>query len=151
MGIIISLLVVGADYSLASTARNAAYQINEKYGDYRDHLQFTGHWGFQYYMQAFGFKPSDLKVGVISQGDILAIPENNSGTKPIVEFLNHSEVQSLETIKLKPFSWLSSFHHNVGAGFYTAEWGPLPYAFGAVPDESYNIIQFQDLRNNNQK
>lgn len=151
MSIIISLLVVEADYSLANTARNAAYQINEKYGDYRDHFQFTGHWGFQYYMQAFGFKPADLKYRVIYPGDIMAIPKNKSNTKPFIEFLNRSEVQPLETIILKPFRWLSSSHHNVGAGFYTSEWGPIPYAFGAVPDEFYDIIKFQDLRNNDQK
>jgi 4-amino-4-deoxy-L-arabinose transferase-like glycosyltransferase len=151
MSIVISLLVVEADYSLANTARNAAYQINEKYGDYRDHLQFTGHWGFQYYMQAFGFKHADSKHGVIYPNDIMAISGNNVFTQPFIEFLKRSEVQHLEPIILKPFRWLSTSHPKVGAGFYYHGFGPLPYAFGAVPDEFYYIIKFQGVRNNDQK
>jgi len=153
MSLVISLLVVEADYSLANTARNAAYKINEKYGDHRDHLQFAGHWGFQYYMQEFGFKPSDFKTGVISQCDILVIPENNSYTGPFIEFINHNEVQPLEPIILKPFSWLSTMSPGVegAGGFYNSEWGPLPYVFGAVPDEHYVIIKFQGVRNNDKK
>jgi len=150
MGIIISLLVVGADYSLANTARNAAYQINEKYGDNRDHLQFVGHWGFQYYMQEFGFKPVNLKSGIYPD-DIVAIPDNNTNTGPFIEFLKRSEFQPLEPIILKPFSWLSSLNYNVGAGFYWDGKGPLPYAFGAVPEEFYYIIKFQGIRKNDQK
>jgi 4-amino-4-deoxy-L-arabinose transferase-like glycosyltransferase len=151
MSLVISLLVVEADYSLANTARNAAYQINEKYGDYRDHLQFAGHWGFQYYMQEFGFKIADLKDGMIYPGDIMAIPYNNTDTGPFVGFLERNEVQPLELIKLKPFNWLSSSNCYVGAGFYWDAMGPLPYVFGAVPDEHYAIIKFQGVRNNAQK
>lgn len=151
LGVVISLLVVGADYSLANTARNAAYQINEKYGANRDHLQFTGHWGFQYYMQAFDFKPVDIIDGVLYPDDIIVIPENNSGAGPLMESLNRNEIQLLEPIIQKPFSWLSSSNHDIGAGFYWDVIGPLPYAYGGVPDELYAVIKFQGFRNNAQK
>jgi hypothetical protein len=101
-------------------------------------------------MQAFGFKHADSKHGVIYPNDIMAISGNNVFTQPFIEFLKRSEVQSLEPIILKPFRWLSTSHPKVGAGFYYHGFGPLPYAFGAVPDEFYYIIKFQGVRNNDQ-
>jgi hypothetical protein len=34
---------------------------------------------------------------------------------------------------------LSTLQGRIGAGFYSAIWGPMPYVFGAVPQEKYGI------------
>ena len=37
-------------------------------------------------------------------------------------------------------SWLITNHSTVGGGFYANIWGPLPFAAGSVPADSYDVF-----------
>jgi hypothetical protein len=39
-----------------------------------------------------------------------------------------------------PCPWLSTMQKQMGAGFYSDVWGPLPFAFGFVPPEQYDFV-----------
>jgi 4-amino-4-deoxy-L-arabinose transferase-like glycosyltransferase len=132
-----ALLVALADFRLANSARAAALQISTKYLPSGAHLSFQGHWGFQYYMQNLGVPIVDFKKTSLQPGDILVLPSNNTNISPPP--LDSAEL--LEIIRLKPCSWLTTMHSVVGAGFYAADWGPLPFAFGRVPAEEYTVIR----------
>jgi 4-amino-4-deoxy-L-arabinose transferase-like glycosyltransferase len=135
---LLALLVARADFELAGSARSAAEQIRKQYS--RDHIFFEGHWGFQYYMESLNGKAINFEnAGDIALGDILVRPINNTNVsnKPIPK-----EIASpLPELKFNAVRWLSTMNVSVGAGFYADLWGPLPYAFGAVPPERYMICR----------
>ena len=95
-------------------------------------LWFEGHWGFQYYMESSGFAALDVQRSQIVPGNILALPENNTGIAPP----NMDAVARQEKIEVHGPSYLSTMNVQVAAGFYASLRGPLPFAFGKVPPES---------------
>jgi hypothetical protein len=102
-------------------------------------LSFQGHWGFQYYMQSFGSRPIDLD-NPDSSSPVMAIPENNTSTLVVPPAF----VASKRVVAFKAGAGISTMSVPMGAGFYSDIWGPLPYAFGSVPDERYAIIRLRE-------
>ena len=79
-----SLALEAADVSLARTQRDAAMQISDVLAEDRGpddthgKVYFAGHWGFQHYMQLRGAAPLDKRRTLLSAGDIVILPENNT-------------------------------------------------------------------------
>lgn len=132
---IISLWIAWADTELANSARWAAKHVHERAGTAR--VSFEGHWGFQYYMQSFGFQPVDLSSYDFETGNLVVLPENNSN----VGGLPPEFIVSQQTFKIDMKSGAATIQSGMGAGFYSDFFGPLPYAFGSVPPESYVVVQ----------
>jgi 4-amino-4-deoxy-L-arabinose transferase-like glycosyltransferase len=127
----LALLVARADYLFAVAARQTAAQTFARFGDERKNLWFEGHWGFQYYMESFGFAALDVKQSPIKPGDILALPENNTGIAPP----NAEATARQDSIEVSGPRFLTTMNVAVAAGFYASVRGPLPFAFGKVPPE----------------
>ncbi|MGD0786061.1 MAG: glycosyltransferase family 39 protein [Sedimentisphaerales bacterium] len=132
-----ALLVCRADYLWANTARSSAAEINKKFKNTNRTVWFQGHWGFQYYMEAIGVKPFDFNhpEKIVSK-DIVVIPSNNTNINLLPkdaaylsEFLQFDSGRNLATMDLQ-----------LGAGFYTGMWGPLPFVVGKVTPEKYYIF-----------
>jgi hypothetical protein len=137
-GILFSLVLTGADYRFAGTARQAVKEIDAKRGNYPGRIFFQGHWGFQYYMEEEGFEAIDIRRTSLVKGDLVVVPFNNTNIFPLSK-----EVFFLSgRMELPLFPGLAVMDSAAGAGFYTSLWGPLPFAFGAVPDEKYYIYRF---------
>jgi 4-amino-4-deoxy-L-arabinose transferase-like glycosyltransferase len=133
---LITLCCAYADTVHAATARTAATTICAQYRAPSSTIWFQGHWGFQYYMEANGAKPLDFSTpGKVLPGDIVIIPDNS--TNAIAVPL--PPARKIATIQQRTCRWLAVMDSAVGAGFYSASWGPLPYAFGTVPPENYEI------------
>ena len=132
----LSAWITCADTRLADTARVAAAEIHDRYGGQNHAVLFAGHWGFQYYMESYGFKALDITKTSFVPGDILIIPENNTNLPDLPEGL-FSEALTLRYLSSRV---LTTMHSSVGAGFYASVWGPLPFAFGAVPAEQYQVM-----------
>ena len=49
----------------------------------------------------------------------------------------------MEDIEIPVVSWLATMNLSLRAGFYTAIWGPLPYAIGKVPPELYQVYKIE--------
>jgi 4-amino-4-deoxy-L-arabinose transferase-like glycosyltransferase len=136
--LLVALLVTWADYRLADTARAAATEISRIYGRSSIALWFQGHWGFQYYMEKAGGRAIDINRPSLSIGDIMVIPGNNTNIYPPLQEMGIP----LQTLRFSPSGFLSTMNGQVGAGFYSQIWGPLPFVFGRIPDESYSILGF---------
>jgi hypothetical protein len=138
----ISLWVTCADTAQANSARMAAQYVRDRLSKPTLTVSFEGHWGFQYYMQAFGFSPVDFwEFSVKKNGDLLVIPDNNSNAS--VQTLNARLVASQETFAFPIHTGVRTIGLVPGAGFYSDLWGPLPYAFGPAPPEGYTVIRLQ--------
>jgi dolichyl-phosphate-mannose-protein mannosyltransferase len=134
LSLLIGLMAAWADYRLADTARDAAARIGRAYAQIPGKLWFQGHWGFQYYMERVGGKPVDFNRSILSRGDIVVTPRQNTNVRPLPEDL----VVHLNTVSLSPGGPLSVFFSR-GAGFYTSVCGPLPFALGKAQNMEYLV------------
>jgi len=138
---VLSVAVTWTDYTFANTARDAARQIHEEFGDKTGNLWFMGHWGFQHYMEEAGAKALDRKRSKLSSGDLVIVPDNNSYPFKIPE----ARVQWIRDLSFTPCRWMATMRMRpVGAGYYSSGWGSLPFVFGAVPDEQYHVFCVKD-------
>jgi hypothetical protein len=103
---------------------------------------FSGHWGFQYYMQELGARPFDFASQEMTSNDLLVDPENNANSFRI----EPDQVASSELIETDRNWWITPMHHELGAAFYSSVFGPLPYAWGRVPPERVAILRFKPQR-----
>jgi 4-amino-4-deoxy-L-arabinose transferase-like glycosyltransferase len=141
---IVSLWVSWADANLAGSARRAAEYVRDHAGDDTAELTFQGHWGFQYYMESFGFHPVDFH-SAFRNGTVMVIPENSANIHyPPPQFLVSKQI-----IGFDADAGISVMGRAAGAGFYSSSWGPLPYAFGSVPRERYAILRLANPASGN--
>lgn len=139
---VVALAVTWADYSLANSGRQAAADILDKYINRKESIWFSGHWGFQYYMQNSGARPFDRDLSIPAAGDILVVPSNNTN---VVEL--PSQLVRLHEVLEVPSGgrWITTMSLKTGAGFYSDTWGPLPFAVGSVPLEQYHVFEVRGL------
>jgi 4-amino-4-deoxy-L-arabinose transferase-like glycosyltransferase len=134
-----SLLITIGDYKLASTARIAASQFQQRFRNESGTVWFEGHWGLQYYMQQWRARPLDLEQHRLVPGDVLIVPVNNTNVtrKPAAP-----KIASFEQMNYTQF-FAITMSREIGAGFYSSKWGPLPWAVAAVPPEQYLIFRIK--------
>ncbi|MDP9113035.1 MAG: glycosyltransferase family 39 protein, partial [Acidobacteriota bacterium] len=73
----VALWVTWADASLANSARQAAQYVHDRLSKPAINVSFEGHWGFQYYMQAYGLQPVNFRDFHVGNGDVVVIPSNS--------------------------------------------------------------------------
>jgi hypothetical protein len=136
---LVSLLITIGDYKLANTARIAASQFQQRFRNESGTVWFEGHWGFQYYMQQWKAKPLDLEQHGLVPGDGLIVPINNTNVsrKPTAP-----TIASFEQINYAQF-FAVTMSREIGAGFYSSKWGPLPWEVAPVPPEHYLVFRIK--------
>ncbi len=135
----VSLLVARADYRLASTARTAASTIHQELAGAPGTHWFQGHWGFQYYMEELGWQPFDVRAPELRDGEVMAIPANNSNVTGMPKAI----AAPVRFYLFPQDSGVATMSSPLGAGFYSDVWGPLPFVFGKVPPESYQVLRLR--------
>ncbi|MGA7217704.1 MAG: glycosyltransferase family 39 protein [Candidatus Sulfotelmatobacter sp.] len=138
----VSLWLTSADTELANSARTAANLIERKTRSQRGTVWFLGHWGFQYYMESFGAHAVVVQNPPQRTGDFLAIAENSKLFEMRPEF-----VGSRDVIQIPMRLGITTAQTKLGAGFYSADSGPLPFAIGPVPAERYELIRLGRAKN----
>ena len=137
----LSLWLTWADTELANSARTAATVIEQRTRNQPGAVWFTGHWGFQYYMESFGAHAVVVDDPPHRTGDYLAVAENSRLFEMRPAF-----VTACEVIQIPMNLGITTAQRELGAGFYSADWGPLPFAIGPVPPERYALIQLGPSR-----
>ncbi len=135
LGLLVSHAVAWADYRLAASARQAARVLAGKYEKKGGRLFFQGAWGFQHYMESAGGVRLDIEGSHLRRGDFVFVPENNSN----VFMMPEAYARLVEVAVFPGAAWLAT-HARPAAGFYTALWAPLPFAFGPAPPERYAVF-----------
>jgi 4-amino-4-deoxy-L-arabinose transferase-like glycosyltransferase len=131
----VSVWVSSGDAALADSEKAAALKIRDSVGSTGGRVLFQGHWGFQFYMESFDFTPYDANTYSVQSGDHIVIPENNTDLLAVPP----ASIQGRRTLTLFLPTHVATMSPSLGAGFYFAPWGPLPFSFGAVPPERYII------------
>ena len=139
---ILALIITYSDYNLANTIRNDAATIVKQYQSPNSTIWFQGHWGFQYYMESYRCKPLDVSQPNLAAGDIIVNPLNSTNLYRLPSYM-----PLCDSLESKTFTWLTCMNKQARAGFYSDVWGPLPFIFGTVQPEHYNIhISEKELR-----
>jgi 4-amino-4-deoxy-L-arabinose transferase-like glycosyltransferase len=133
-----SLWLTAADTELANSARIAANTIAQKAHNESGEIWFLGHWGFQYYMERFGARAVVVQTPPQRSGDFLAVAENSKLFEMRPQF-----VASRDAIQIPMRLGITTAQEKLGAGFYSADTGPLPFALGPVPAEKYELIRLR--------
>jgi 4-amino-4-deoxy-L-arabinose transferase-like glycosyltransferase len=137
LGFVFVMLISYADYSLADSARAAARDICAE--PRRGQLFFSGHSGFQYYMEEGGGKSIDWIRDVAVTGDRYVLPSNNWTAIAIGPHL----VGSYHVREFPVVPFLSTSNPVAFAGFYSDFAGPMPFSFGPVPPEQYLVVELR--------
>src|SRR6266568_1030319 len=139
---LIALMVTQADTNQANSARRVAWEIAGAKTNEISKVWFCGHWGFQLYMQAAGGQPFDSERVHFDIGDLMAIPSNNCNRALPKE----ERYDTDRTLRIQANRWLTTQNPLMCAGFYSSEFGPLPFAWGSVPEEHYQVVRFKVRR-----
>lgn len=130
----LALLVTWADYSLADAGRRVGRSLEERLPQMTGGAVWVqGNWGPRWYLEEAGALPFDAREPTIRVGDTIIQSSNN-----LIFPLDAALVRSMDRRDFYVFPWLTTMDRSLGAGFYSNAWGPLPYAFGPVPPESYH-------------
>lgn len=138
--LLMSVLLNYVDYRLAGSARRAATDIMEE-SEGRT-VWFSGHSGWQYYMEARGGKAIDQQRSTPLPGDRYVLPSNNWQPIPV----NASRVKTFEHKVYPVPRWATTSHYQSYAGFYSDGAGPLPFYFGPVPEEVYLVVDLGEIK-----
>ncbi len=137
---VFSFAITASDVAWANSAREAANLIYQKTRAKHGSVYFLGHWGFQYYMDQIGARPLDTHGSRMFPGDWVVVPTNNTNTFSLAR--NPRFQKDPASFDLDNRSMAATICPQLGAGFYTSIWGPLPFAFGPVPSERYTLLRF---------
>jgi len=136
----VALSLTFADTQFALDGKGAAQVVaNRMGGAQMERVKFQGHWGFQYYMEEFGARALNYQSLELRPGDILVIPSGNS----IPIRLPQERLKFLERYSLEMPHWVCIHNFAFGAGYYSDNWGPSPYIFGAGSPDVYSAYRFE--------
>ena len=135
----LSLALARVDYRYAGAQKETVRMLAERFRGRR--LWFTGHWGFQYYMEKAEASQIDALAGgwqAPRPGDIAVIPTINTRIlqppfRPAAgqpEFLVCRDRVPLRLIQ------------RGGAGFFTSKFGFLPYSIDSGPLDVFRIVEW---------
>ncbi|MBI5240713.1 MAG: glycosyltransferase family 39 protein [Elusimicrobia bacterium] len=132
--LVLSLALARVDYRYAAAQKEIAALVAEQARGRR--LWFTGHWGFQYYMEKAGAAPLDALAGgwgVLRPGDIAVVPTVNTLVLPPPGPAPGLVLPCPEPVPLRLMG-------RGGAGFYSSNFGFLPYSVDGSPLDSFRIL-----------
>ncbi len=136
---VVTGMVAWSDLCLANSVRSAAAHLAEAVKSEPGTHWFQGHWGFQYYMHAQGGREVDVQKPDSRPGEVMVFPYNNTD----VLFYSREFVEPIREVEIPACRWLATMQAEMGAGFYSAIWGPMPFVFGPAPLENYEICRLK--------
>ncbi len=137
---VLSFSITWGDAAWANSGREAATSIYQDTRAEQGTVYFAGHWGFQYYMQGRGFTPADELNSNFRQGDLVIFPANNID---YVSLPPQFDAVGQKRLELVGGQFATTMSSALDAGFYSSFWGPLPFAFGKVPRETYDFYRLE--------
>ena len=119
---VVAWSVASGDASLANSHRDAAHELDAKFRDPKPAVRFQGHWGFQWYMEAAGFRAYNDKEG-LTPGSVLIVPRNSPSTLETAQPFLHPRL----VLGVRNSPPVRTMSRETGAGFHSHFWGPLPF------------------------
>jgi 4-amino-4-deoxy-L-arabinose transferase-like glycosyltransferase len=134
-GVALALAVTWADFRWSNDVRETAVHIVDRYGQGDDRVHFYGHWGFQWYMQELGATPINTRGATAAAGDNIVRPDDNVFVgRPDPETATRVQVIARPSPR-----FVRTVGRLTGAAFYASNMGSLPFVFGRVLPDHYEV------------
>ena len=138
--LVVSFLLCQADAIHAHSYREFAQRLAARRDIAGKQVWFTGHWGFQYYMERAGYHMIDNELDQAATCEVLVVPSYCANRYvPPMCLKRDAIVDSYEV-------WGNGLHvmnQNALAGFYSERGGVLPYSYAPeIPAERFFVSQF---------
>jgi hypothetical protein len=133
-----------ADQQFANASRDFAQTTVRKLVAEGHTVLFSGHWGFQRYMESVGAQAVDHGGQIVHQGNYLVYPQFNS----YVEMVRVPSVldENLSRSYDNPFV-IHTMCNNTRAGFYTSGHACLPFNWSpGLPIDEFRVYRALDPR-----
>ena len=140
----LSLTLRQVDFAYANSQKKFAQWVNIHDTSKGETVWFTGHWGFQYYMEKSGAREENWPPNNIKAGDIFITPEVN--TNLIFPFALAGQMKQFNEITIQdpiPLRLMGSSNIPNQAGFYSSVFGFLPYALSSSPLDRFLLFKIQ--------
>jgi len=139
----LSLALLSVDSRYAGAQKDLAEALKARYLDKGRRVWFTGHWGFQYYLEKAGAAGLDVNSRTstweaVRPGDVVVMPWVNVNIIPP----DRPFVANMLTIKIDdpiPLRLMTAGSRN--AGFYASSFGFLPFTISRRPLDRFNVIE----------
>jgi len=150
--LITSIAVTRSDIGYANLYRETAEKFFEDYQDpiYIEKkspypsIWFTGHWGWQYYLEKNGARPLPY-IPVEQSGTLLGdliLTSKLASSHKVHPSLAPLLTKKGEVVPEKN-ELIRTMNDKARAGFYSDSWGPLPFTFSNAPLESFAVYQVE--------
>lgn len=137
--LILSLSLARVDYRYAAAQKMIAEDISRTYPG--KNIWFTGHWGFQYYMEKAGAVGLDARKGGWDQarpGDVVVTPRTNTN----LIHPSGRRLANLRSVRVDDSTALRLISGWTGeGGFYSNVMGFLPYSISTEPLEEFTLVE----------
>lgn len=138
-GIVLGVAILRADASFAGLARRAVAELVAPNVAAGHRVWFTPHWGFQWYAERAGGRIISLQPPYPAPGDLAVTSQNTDQAARVLAMLRQygrfSHVARVED--REPGGRLMS--HRRGAGFFSNEWGYLPWVWSDEPLDVFDL------------
>lgn len=139
--VVLTLALASVDFRYAAVQKEFAQEIGRRYRLRGIRVWYTGHWGFQHYLEEEGAVPLEHSRGGWDQakpGDVVLWGKVNSNVlRPRGRRL--ANVRTLRIDHPLPLRLMSG--ETGQAGFYSSGFGFLPFAFSREPLEEFIIVE----------
>jgi 4-amino-4-deoxy-L-arabinose transferase-like glycosyltransferase len=143
VGLALGLVLSIADFDMAQIDRNIAESTAARLNGWTAQTRFGAEWGLRHYMLQEGFRQFLSTSSDLSGGTFLISP---------TEAVPYAVPQDVLTMLVPAFqeTWRSSLpirlmNRTAHAGFYSSNWGLLPFSFSRAPVESIDVKQVSYL------
>jgi len=137
-GVVLSLLIIRADAAFAELGRRAANELIAPQVAAGRNVWFAGHWGFQWYAEKAGARCLTMTPPLPLRGDF-AVSSLNSFGYAINLFPKRKLLATLEDST--PGGRIMD--KSLGSGFYSNQWGFLPWAWGDDVLDRFSLWQLE--------
>ena len=140
----LSLTLREVDFAYASSQKKFAEWVKTRYINAGHKVWFSGHWGFQYYMEKSAAAEANWPPREIKAGDIFITPSINTNLMiPWPRALAPLDAITIQTPF--PFRLMGSSAIPNGAGFYSSVFGFLPYTLSSEPLDQFLVFKIQKI------
>jgi len=136
IGLVLAVLIMRADAAFADLGRRAADEFIKPHTAAGRSVWFAGHWGFQWYAEQAGARCLTIRGPRPQTGDLIVSSQMSLGG--IVEAFGPRRYVASFT-EDRPGGRIMT--RGGGAGFYSNDWGFLPWTYGDDLLDRYTLWQ----------
>jgi hypothetical protein len=142
-GVVLGAAILRADAAFAGLGRRAVAELISPNIAAGHRVWFTPHWGFQWYAEKAGARPVTLTPPFPSAGDLLVTSRNTDQAFEVMSMLGrYAQGRHVARIEERePGGRLMS--HTLGAGFFSNEWGYLPWVWSDEVLDTFDLWQLE--------